>query len=624
MQNSRFFSAYIFIVIAFLTLFCRYGYLQLVLHPQLSIEAVNNYSSQISTLPIRGNIIDKNGVVLANNTVSYVVAALPKELRPHLKTILERVAKYANLTEFDQKKLMAQLHNAKNYDWVIIKDDLDESEVANLTAHSYAIPEVSVFARTKRFYPFADIYAHSIGYVGRISLKEKTALKKSSTVINYLNSDYIGKSGLENYYESALRGSLGKKIIQTDAHGNETGAIANTPAINGNTIQLTLDSNLQKLAWDLLGDNKGAIVAIDPQTGGILAFVSKPAYNPNWFVDGIDLDDWDDLSQNTDNPLLNRAAQGTFPPGSTFKPFMALTALDLGFRTPTSTYYDNGYFIMPGSKHVFHDSFRGGHGLINFTQAIYYSSDTFFYSLGLAMGIDNANKVLPRFGFGKPTGIDLPKESPGLLPSKAWKARKFANNPYQKKWLLVDNIPFAVGQGFNHYTPLQMAYATAIIANNGVAVTPHFLDKVIDDKGNTTITYIPKTKSVDIPDKYFAFIKQAMQKVITIGTAHQIYPGLKYTMAGKTGTAQVVGLGKNSRQAKFSGKKFKDHAWFIAFAPVDKPKIAIAVLVENGGWGATAAPIARQILDAYLLPKESTTFDLHTVPTTLPVKVNDE
>lgn len=606
MQKSRFPLAYIFILIAFIILFLRYGYLQIFMHTTLSIEAINNYSSQISTMPIRGEIIDKNGVVLANNTASYVAAALPKELKPHLNNTLKRISKYIDLTKLDRKKLMAQLRNSKNYDWVIIKDDLNEAEIASLTAHSYELPEISVFARTKRVYPFADIYAHSIGYVGKISHGDREILSKNAHgVKNYLNSDYVGKSGLENYYESAIRGSLGKKIIRTDAHGNETGFIANTPATNGNTLKLTLDNNLQKIAWNLLGDNKGAIVAINPENGGILAFISKPAYNPNWFIDGIDVDDWEDLSHNPDKPLLNRAALGTFPPGSTFKPFMALTALDLGFRTVNSTYYDKGYFIMPGSKHIFHDSFRGGHGLINFTEAIYYSSDTFFYKLGFDMGIDNADKILPLFGFGRETGIDLPQEASGLLPSKEWKVKRFANDPYQKNWLNVDNIPFAVGQGFNHYTPLQMAYATTIIANEGLAITPHFLDKIIDDNGNTVESYTIKTHQLNIPQPYFAFIKQAMQKVIKLGTAKNISSGLEYTMAGKTGTAQVVGLGKNSRQAKFSGKKYKDHAWFIAFAPVDKPKIAIAVLIENGSWGAAnAAPIARKLFDTYLLGKE--------------------
>lgn len=625
MQNSRFSSAYIFIVIAFIILFLRYAYLQIFMHTELSIEAINNYSSQISTMPIRGEIIDKNGVVLANNTASYVAAALPKEIKPHLNDTLKRISKYINLTQLDHKKLMAQLRNSKNYDWVIIKDDLDEDEIARLTAHSYEFPEINVFARTKRFYPFEDIYAHSIGYVGKISLGDRETLSKNAHGgKNYLNSDYVGKSGLENYYESAMRGSLGKKIIRTDAHGNEIGFIANTPAINGNSLKLTIDNNLQKMAWNLLGENKGAIVAIDPQNGGILAFISKPAYNPNWFIDGIDVDDWEDLSRDPDKPLLNRATQGTFPPGSTFKPFMALTALDLGFRTVNSTYYDKGYFVMPGSKHVFHDSFRGGHGLINLTEAIYDSSDTFFYKLGFDMGINNADKILPLFGFGKNTGIDLPKENPGLLPSKEWKAKRFASDPYQKNWLMVDNIPFAVGQGFNHYTPLQMAYATTIIANDGLAITPHFLDKIIDDNGNVIESYTIKTKQLNIPQPYFTFIKQAMQKVITMGTARGISGGLKYTMAGKTGTAQVVGLGKNSRHAKFSGKKYKDHAWFIAFAPVDKPKIAIAILVENGEWGASgAAPIARKMFDAYLLHKESE-FTGKKISSSYPIEPNGE
>lgn len=606
MQKSRFFSAYSFILIVFVILFLRYTVLQIFMHKTLATEAINNYSAEITTLPIRGDIIDKNGIILANNKASYAVSALPKDIKAHLPEILKHLSKYVDITTLDHKKLIAQLKNAKAYNWVIIKDDLNNKEVANLIAHRYEIPEVNVFARIKRVYPFDNMYAHSIGYVGHISAADKNELIKKNIAINYLNNDYIGKSGLENYYESYLRGSLGKKIIKTDAHGNEIGFIDNISAHDGYTVQLTLDHKLQELAWNLLGNRKGAVIAIDPNTGGILTFVSKPAFNPNWFIDGIDVDDWDDLVNNPAKPLLNRAIQGTYPPGSTFKPFMALTALDLGFRTPNSTYYDTGYFVIPGSKHIFHDSARNGHGLINLTQAIYYSSDTYFYKLGLDMGIDNADKVLPLFGFGAKTGIDIPKEKSGLLPSKEWKSKRFSSNPYQKNWLIADNIPFAVGQGFNHYTPLQMAHAMSIIANGGLNIKPHFLYKVIDENGHTVYIYTPTANALPIQKSYFDFIKSALQKVVTMGTAHGIANNLKYTMAGKTGTAQVVALKQNSHQAKFSGEEYRDHAWFIAFAPVDHPKIALAVLVENGGWGAsTAAPIARALCDEYLLPKES-------------------
>lgn len=599
MTKSRQIAAYVFVILTFMLLFIRYGYLQLVNHSQLLQQSINNYSSIVSTVPVRGQIMDRNGVILADNRASYIVAALPKDLKGgNTEQLFESLAKYVNVTALDKKKYLASRHNSKNYDWVILKEDLSDTEIANLTAHMYEFPQLSVFAHIKRYYPFDEAYSHSIGYVGRMSQTDKEKTKGQ----DYLFNDYIGKSGLEKYYENKLRGVLGKKSIKTDATGNEVGLIANTAAVDGLALKLTIDNNLQKLAWDLLGDNKGAIVAIDPNDGGILAFASKPGYDPNWFIDGISIDDWGDLTDDPKKPLLNRAAQGTYPPGSTFKPFLALSALYLGIRTPSSTIYDPGYYVIPGSHHQFRDSEKHGRGTIDLMQAIYFSSDTFFYKLGLDMGVDRAYKTMSLFGFGKKTGIDLPEEATGLLPSREWKAKRFAKDDYQRNWQAADSVTFGVGQGFNNYTPLQMAYATSIIANNGTAIVPHFFMNTTDKNGALVESYNISSHQLPIPKKDIDFIKLAMQNVVLKGTARGISYGLKYTMAGKTGTAQVVAMNKGDRHAKFQGQQYKDHSWFIAFAPVDKPKIAIAVLVENGGWGASAAaPIARQLFDFYLL-----------------------
>ena len=598
MGKSRLIAAYTFVAITFITLFLRYGYLQLVNHTQLLQQSINNYSSIVSTVPVRGQIMDRNGVILADNRASYIIAALPKDLKGSSAQLFESLAQYVNLTALDKKKFAAARHNSKNYDWVIIKDDLSDTEIANLTAHSYEFPQLSVYAHIKRYYPFDETYSHSIGYVGRMSLSDKQKTKGQ----DYLFNDYIGKSGLEQAYESQLRGILGKKSIKTDATGNEVGLINNTAAIDGYALKLTIDNNLQKLAWDLLGNNKGAIVAIDPNDGGVLAFVSKPGYDPNWFIDGISIDDWSDLTDDPKKPLLNRAAQGTYPPGSTFKPFLALSALFLGIRTPSSTMYDPGYYVIPGSTHQFRDSEHHGRGTINLFEAITFSSDTYFYKLGLDMGVDRAYKTMSLFGFGKKTGIDLPEEAKGLLPSREWKARRFAKDEYLKNWQAADSVNFGIGQGFNNYTPLQMAFATSIIANSGTVNKPHFFKNFSDKNGMIIESYSEPATQLAIPQKDFDFIKSAMQNVVMKGTARGISGGLKYTMAGKTGTAQVVAMNKGDRHAKFSGQQYKDHSWFIAFAPVDKPRIAIAVLVENGGWGASvAAPIARQLFDFYLL-----------------------
>ncbi len=607
MTKSRIIASYIFVICTFIILFSRYFYLQLIDHGNLLQQSINNYSSIVAALPVRGGIIDRNGVILSDNKVSYVVAILPKSIKKS-NDLFDKLSEYINITELDRKKYQTQLKHSKNYDWIIIKDDLSNTEVANLTAHGYEFPELSVFARTKRYYPFDEIYSHSIGYVGRVSSNDKAKIDKSGQSNDYLSNDYIGKSGLEAYYEGYLRGQLGKKIIQTDAFGNEVGLIANTQATDGYTIELTIDNNLQQLAWKALGDNKGAIVAIDPQTGGILAYVSKPGFDPNWFIDGISNDDWDDLSNNSNKPLLNRASQGSYPPGSTFKPFMAIGSLYLGIRTPEQTMNDPGYYIIPGSTHKFRDSQPNGLGIINLTQAIMHSSDAYFYKLGLDMGIDRLDQVMNLFGFGAKTGIDLPHENPGLLPSRAWKAKRFSRDPYQKNWLAADSVNIGIGQGFNNYTPLQMAQATAILANDGIVIKPHFLNRILEKDGTTIESYRYAESRLPIPQSDIEVVKKAMQKVITEGNARQLGVGLKYTMAGKTGTAQVVGMNQDSRKAKFSGQEFKDHAWFIAFAPVDNPKIAVAVIVENGGWGASAAgPIARKLFDYYLIDKNNST-----------------
>ncbi len=602
MTKSRIISIYVFVVITFIILFARYFYLQLIDYQLWLKQSINNYSSTILTKSNRGAILDRNNVILATNKISYVAAVLKKDIPQNANDVFESLAKYINYTDLDIKKFNLQRKSSKKYDWIILKDDLSDKEIAMLTSHLFEFPYLQISARTKRYYPFKDIYSHSIGYIGRLSQIDQNKLQEKALSDFYLNKDYIGKSGLEQYYESTLRGQLGRKTIKTDANGNELALINNNKPQDGDSIVLTIDNNLQKIAWEALGNRKGAIVALDPRDGGILAFVSKPGFDPNWFIDGIGIDDWNELFNDPQKPLVNRASQSTFPPGSTFKPFMAIAALVLGIRAPNSTIIDPGYFTIPGSNHRFRDSYPYGRGLIDFTRAIAVSSDTFFYKLGYDMNIDNADYILNMFNFGKQTGIDLPNEKSGVLPSRKWKKDHFKNDKYQQKWHAVDSVTFGIGQGLNNYTPLQMAYATSIIANNGRAITPHFLDKIIDSRGYVVESYLPKITQLPIPESDFVFVKKAMQKVITEGTGVSISQGLKYTLAGKTGTAQVVSMNRNNRKAKFSGANYRDHSWFIAFAPVESPVIAVAVFVENGGMGAAAAaPIARKMIDFYIL-----------------------
>lgn len=606
MAKSRIIVAYIFVLLGVTVLLARYAFLQIYSHTALLTKSVDNYSSIVATQPVRGTIIDAESIILADNNISYAVAALPKDVRNSAESIFSALSNEINLTSLDKKKFLKQLKMSKNYDWVIIKDGLSNIEIANLVAHNFRYPYINVFAHTKRYYPFQDLYSHSIGYVARVSQSDKKKFESAGTSNNYIANDYVGKSGIEQYYESMLRGGIGKKIIRTDAYGNEVGLLQNTPAKDGYTLQLTLNNKLQQKASQLLGDRKGAIVALDPQTGGVLAFVSKPSYDANLFLDGISPADWDELQNDSRNPLLNRCSQGTYPPGSTFKPFLAASALYAGVRSPDYRFNDVGYFVLPGSTHKFRNSGNEVLGNIGIVDAVAHSSDAFFYKLGLDMGVDRMDKTLPMFGLGSKTGIDLPQENSGLLPSREWKSRRFAKDPYQKNWLPADSVTMGVGQGFNHYTPLQMAFATSILANDGVVRKPHFLAKVLNKDGTVIYNYQEPDKTIPISAADIALVKRGMIKVMQNGTGAKVGAGARYTIAGKTGTAQVVALQQNSRKAKFAGDKYKDHSWFIAFAPVENPKIAIAVIVENAGFGAAVAgPIVRQLFDSYLLKTES-------------------
>lgn len=613
MIKSRVIAAYVFVFSVIAILLSRYAFLQVFSHKTLLAKSINNYSSIVATQPVRGTIIDSESLILADNKLSYAVAVLPRDSRNNIESIFTEIEPYINLTSLDKKKYYKQLRVSKSYDWVIIKDDLSNVEVANLVAHHYSFPQLNIFAHTKRYYPFQDLYAHSLGYVGRVSQNDQKKFESAGVLSNYVANDYVGKSGIEQFYESYLRGSIGKKIIRTDAYGNEVGLIQNMPAKDGYTLQLTLNNSLQQKASQLLGGQKGAIVAIDPQTGGILAFVSKPSYDANLFLDGISPDDWDELRNDPRNPLLNRASQGTYPPGSTFKPFLAAVALYSGVRTPSYRFNDIGYFTLPGSTHKFRNSGNEVLGNIGIMDAVAHSSDAFFYKLGLDMGVDRMSKYLPMFGFGQKTGIDLPQENSGLLPSRDWKARRFAKNQYQKNWLPADSVTMGVGQGFNHYTPLQMAFATSILANDGVVRHPHFLNKVLNKDGSLAMSYHESDTQIPISKSDLAIIKQGMIRVMQSGTGARVGAGIRYSIAGKTGTAQVVALMQNSRKSKFSGSQYKDHSWFIAFAPVENPKIAIAVIVENAGFGvAVAGPIVRQMFDSYLLKPESSGAESYT------------
>lgn len=602
----RLLVAFILIVIFFSILLARFFYLQVTQHNEFSGQASSNRITLIPTPPVRGEIVDINGVPLAKNYPVFSLEVIPSRIEGKMEDVIEALKKYVDITPTDLKRFKKYRESYRKFENIPLKLRLTDEEAARLSVHLREFKGVEVNSRTFREYPYGKLTSHFLGYIGRISDKDKEMLEEEGLTALYRGSTHIGKSGLEKYYEHQLHGIPGYQEVEKDAYGNIVRVLKNVPSKMGQTLRLGMDIRMQQEADRILGDRRGALVAINPQDGTVLAFVSKPSFDPNLFIDGIDSDTWKMLNDDWKKPLINRVTQGLYPPGSTFKPFMGMALLESGKITQNTIIPAPGAWSIPGSRHIFRDSVRSGHGSANLSKAIQVSSDTFFYRLGYEMGIDKASPYLAQFGFGQKTGIDLPSEYAGVLPSREWKAKRFAksSDPTAKEWRAGEMVSVSIGQGYNAYTPLQMAHATASLANNGVVHQPHLVKEVLDF-GARKITRINPNPERQIPFKAdnFEYVKRAMEKVLKPGgTAHRIGGGLTYTMGGKTGTAQVVQIKQGGRyNAAALREQHRDHAWFISFAPLEKPEIAIAVILENGGWGAYAAPLAREMTDFYML-----------------------
>ena len=602
----RLLVAFILIVIFFSILLARFFYLQVTQHNEFSGQASSNRITLIPTPPVRGEIVDINGVPLAKNYPVFSLEVIPSRIEGKMEDVIEALKKYVDITPTDLKRFKKYRESYRKFENIPLKLRLTDEEAARLSVHLREFKGVEVNSRTFREYPYGKLTSHFLGYIGRISDKDKEMLEEEGLTALYRGSTHIGKSGLEKYYEHQLHGVPGYQEVEKDAYGNIVRVLKNVPSKMGQTLRLGMDIRMQQEADRILGDRRGALVAINPQDGTVLAFVSKPSFDPNLFIDGIDSDTWKMLNDDWKKPLINRVTQGLYPPGSTFKPFMGMALLESGKITQNTIVPAPGAWSIPGSRHIFRDSVRSGHGSANLSKAIQVSSDTFFYRLGYEMGIDKASPYLAQFGFGQKTGIDLPSEYTGVLPSREWKAKRFAksSDPTAKEWRAGEMVSVSIGQGYNAYTPLQMAHATASLANNGVVHQPHLVKEVLDF-GARKITRINPNPERQIPFKAdnFEYVKRAMEKVLKPGgTAHRIGGGLAYTMGGKTGTAQVVQIKQGGRyNAAALREQHRDHAWFISFAPLEKPEIAIAVILENGGWGAYAAPLAREMTDFYML-----------------------
>ncbi len=593
------------VLAAFGLLALRFTYLQLVQHDYYRTKAEDNRISVVPLVPNRGLILDRNGVVLARNESQYTLEINPQKVE-NVEATISQLATVVDIGPRDRNRFRKLRAEVKGADSLPIKTRLTDEEVARFTANAYRFPGVEIKARLFRNYPMGELGSHVLGYIGRISEKDVERLEADGVAANYKGSDFIGKSGLEASYERELHGTTGSAQVEIDAGGRGIRTLTSTPPQAGNNLVLTLDMKLQEVAENAFGKYRGALVAIEPATGGILALVSKPNYDPNLFVEGIDAASWEALNNDPAKPLNNRAVTGAYPPGSTFKPFMALMALHLGKRSPEYTIADPGFFTLPGVAHRYRDWKLGGHGMVNMHKSIVISCDTYYYGLAAETDIDQLHGFLSQLGFGQPTGLDIEGEKPGLLPSREWKRKRF-RRPEEQRWYQGDSVSVGIGQGYNLTTPMQLAFATSIVANNGVVYRPHLVRHVVDQRSTETRAVEPQpVRTVPLNPKWVNLVKAAMVDVTKPGgTAARAGAGAAYVFGGKTGTSQVIAMKQDEKyDEKKVAERFRDHALFIAFAPAGEPKIALGILVENGGHGSsTAAPIARQVLDYYLLGK---------------------
>jgi penicillin-binding protein 2 len=602
------------VVFAFGLVAARMVYLQVLRHDDLLAQAESNRTAVLPVVPNRGQIVDRNGRVLATNYSAYTLEITPSRVLDMPATIAG-LGELMEITPRDQRRFRKLLEESHSFDSLPIRTRLTDEEVARFTVQRYRFPGVDVRARLLRQYPNGETASHVIGYIGRINQREKESIADwaEEDQANYRGTEYIGKLGAEQSYEQTLHGITGFERVETSAGGRAVRSLANTPATPGDTVVLSIDIQLQKLIEDMFGERRGALVAIDPRTGEVLAFVSKPTFDPNLFVEGIDVENWRALNESLDKPLLNRALRGTYPPGSTYKPFMALGALETGTRSASFVMNDPGFWMF--GNHRFRSHGDGGLGAVDMKRSIVKSSNTYYYSLANDMGVDTMHDFMKPLGFGQITGIDLRGEVRGVLPSQAWKRNTY-KRPDQQRWYPGETISLGIGQGYNSFTMLQLAHAMATLANGGVKYAPHLTmatENVITRERHPLPT--PPAVNLGFKPENVRVVLEAMQAVTTEGTSTRVFAGSGYASGGKTGTAQAVTIGQRDRyDARKLEEHQRDHALYVAFAPIDQPRVAIAVVVENAGFGAaSAAPIARRVFDYLLLDQYPNPQDLAAV-----------
>jgi len=576
----------------------RLVWLQVYRHAEFSAQAEHNRIAVVPVPPARGLIYDRNGVLLAENVSAYTLELAPRRIA-NLERTIDELAELVEIGPRDRRNFRRLYEDTKNSEWLPLKTRLSDEEVAIIAANRYRFEGVDVRARLFRNYPLGDTASHVIGYIGRISREDKRRLDAAGSASAYAGSTHIGKVGVELSYEKMLHGRPGFDEVEVTAGGRAVRSLSRHPAVPGQNLILSIDVRLQKLVEEWYAGRKGALVAIEPKTGDVLAFVSSPNYDPNLFIDGIDVESWRSLNEDPAKPLLNRPLRGTYPPGSTYKPFMALAILESGTRAPNELINDPGFFLM--GTHRFRDSKPFGNGLVDLKKSIVVSSDVYYYSAALDMGVDKIHDFMKPWGFGQLTGIDIHNETAGILPSTAWKMRRF-----KQRWYPGETPSVGIGQGYNSFTILQLAHATATLANNGIVMRPHVVKTIHNTRtGEKTLTVPNESYRIPLDPRHLELVKQGMVDVNRVGTGRLAFAGAQYVAAGKTGTSQVIGIRQGEKyDASKLDKRFHDHSLYMAFAPADDPKVALALIVENGGFGArAAAPIARKVFDYVLLGK---------------------
>jgi penicillin-binding protein 2 len=591
LHHSRLSLLVAMLIVCSLLLVLRLAYLQFSEYKRFATLSLKNQMSILPIAPPRGIIVDKNGIVLADNIPVYVLEITPERITNIPQTLARLKKLIPSITDDDIDSFNRLRKQNRAYVPIPLKLKLNQEEVACFASNQHLFPGVSIKARLMRYYPLGEITAHLLGYVGRINLEE---LKRVNAT-QYRATNFIGKSGIERFYEDTLHGEIGYQHVETDVSGRTLRVLSKQAPTSGKKLYLTLDARLQRIAHEAMRDKRGAVVVINTQHGDILSMVSSPSYDPNLFVKGITPKDYQQLMLAEDKPLYNRAVRGLYPPASPVKPFISIAGLEKGAITPDTKIYDPGWYRLPGVKHVYRDWKRGGHGVMNLKRAITVSCDTYFYQLGNKIGISAIEDILVQFGFGQLTHVDLKEEAPGLVPSPHWK-RQSKGLP----WYPGDTLITSIGQGFMLASPIQLANATASLSQHGRRFRPHLLGSTQDDHGKKTRYKPLEEYPIQLKHgEYWNWVIEAMQSVITNneGTGYRFGRDAPYSVAGKTGTAQVFSISQDEKKRNQSvPAELRDHSLFIAFAPVEHPEVAIAVIVEHD---VTASSVARQVLDAY-------------------------